>query len=530
MPASAQPAAPLVLRRLREARRRLTTQRILEAAVTAAVALTGVICVFAFLHHGYFGGGLIAVGLTAVIRAGVTRPTLVQTAALLDARAHTRDRFQTAFDFAARTVRTPLETLALEECDLFAHDFPVARWTPICLPRFTRWLLVPLAALALLSWSSFSLRPKEPTATELAVAQHAAKLQKIAATLRAADAITPSPDLTSVAHALEKSAQRLKTADPSSDAAKQKAALREMSSLEAMLDAMRAAREQPVSPAELSALAAALAANDATKSAADAMRAGELGAAGSQLEKLLQSLKDRPDADAALQQLARSLQEQADKLTAAQRNEIARQMQAAGQGAQSGQSRLSQQALSRLAQLLRQAGQNGAGSPSSGQDGSPGRPMTDRELQSLADALENMKNGLRPGGAGKSESPEANSTLTLVEPPSKDANASAGLLPAGHPGGEHDLGHGDSPFGKEPAPEVKAQGPATRLSGAQGESGESLQQFIGAASDGARATRAYREGFERLVPAAQNAVEQENIPLGSRAFVRRYFENIRPTE
>lgn len=534
MTAVAPPAATLVLRRLREARRRLIAQRFLRAAAVSAIIGASAICVLAFARHGQLVAVVVVAALAAAIHTGLTRPTLAETAALLDARADARDRFRTALDFGQRTARTPLESLALDECDRFARDFPVARWTPIRLPRVAAWLLLPLGALALLSWGAFSPRPKAPTATDSAVAQHAAELQQIAATLRSADAKTPSPDLARVADAMEKSAQRLKTADPSSDAAKQKAALREMSSLEAMLNAMRAARDQPVSPAELSALAAALAANDATKPAADALRAGELGAAASQLEKLLQSLNDRPDSGAALQQLARSLQEQADRLTDAQKNEIARQMQAAGQGAQGGQSALSQQALSRLAQLLRQAGQNGAGSPSAGQGAGPGRPMTDRELQSLVDAMENMKNGLRPGGApgglGHPGEPDANSPLAIIDSFSKDANASAGLLPAGQPGSERDAGHSDSPFGKDPAPAVKAQGPATRLSGAQNDGGESLQQFIGAANDGSRATRAYREGFERLVPAAQNAVEQENIPLGSRAFVRRYFENIRPTE
>lgn len=508
------PPATLVLRRLREARRRLIAQRFLQAMAVAAIVGASVVCGLAFAHQGQAGAVLAAAALAAVVRAGLTRPTLARTAALLDARANTRDRFQTALEFGHRTPRTPLETLALDECDRFARDFSVARWTPIRVPRFAGWLLVPLSALAFLSWGG----PKAPAAPDAALVQPAAELQKIAGALR--EAKTPSPDLARIAEALEKSAQRLKTADPASDAEKQKTALREMSSLEAMLNVLRAARDQPVSPAELSALAAALAANDAAKPAADALRAGELAAAASQLEKLLETLKDRPG---ALQQLARSLQEQADKLTGAQKNEIARQMQAAGQGAQAGQSSLSQQALSRLAQLLRQAGQNGAGSPSTAQ----GRPMTDRELQSLLDALENLKNGLRPGGAGQ---PGADSSLATIESFSKDASASAGQLPADQPGSERDAGHSDALFGKDAAPEVKPQGPATRLAGAQGEGGESLQQFIGAASDGSRATQAYREGFERLVPAAQNAVEQENIPLGSRALVRRYFENIRPTE
>ncbi len=512
-----------VLPRLREARRRLMAQRALDGAAAAALATLSALCFIEAFQRGLLPPRASVATVTAIVlgaaalRSLLGRLTLAQTAAFLDVRAGARDRFGTALDFSRRASPTRFETLAIDECERFAREFPVRRWTPIHLPRFTAWILLPLAALALLS--SFSPRPKTPTPLDAAVSQRAAELQKIAAALRQDDA--KNPDLARMAEAMQKSAQRLMAAEPSSDSEKLKAALREMSSLEAMLNAMRAARDQPVSPAELSALAAALAANDGAKSAADAVRAGELGAAASQLEKLLQTLKERPDSSAALQQLAQSLQEQADKLTAAQKNEIARQMQAAGQGARAGQSSLSQQALSRLAQLLRQAGQTGAGSP--------GRPMTDRELQSLADALENMKNGLRPGGASKPGEghPAAGAALAIVE--SGNPNASTGQIPTGQPGSEHDAGHSDPLLGASPEPKVKPQGPATRLTGAPGE-GESMQQFIGAANDGSRATRAYREGFERLVPSAQNAVDQEKIPLGSRAFVRRYFENIRPTE
>ena len=50
----------------------------------------------------------------------------------------------------------------------------------------------------------------------------------------------------------------------------------------------------------------------------------------------------------AVIQLAQSMQEQAAKLTEPEKNEVARQMQQAAQGAQSGQAQLSQQALQRL--------------------------------------------------------------------------------------------------------------------------------------------------------------------------------------
>ena len=50
------------------------------------------------------------------------------------------------------------------------------------------------------------------------------------------------------------------------------------------------------------------------------------------------------------------------------------------------------------------------------------------------------------------------------------------------------------------------------------------------AGAGGKATAAYRDLYGVMAPAAQDAVEQENIPLGARVYVRKYFEAIRPPE
>ena len=50
------------------------------------------------------------------------------------------------------------------------------------------------------------------------------------------------------------------------------------------------------------------------------------------------------------------------------------------------------------------------------------------------------------------------------------------------------------------------------------------------AGDKSKAARRYKELYNAMAPAAENAVEQENIPLGSRFFIKRYFESIRPKE
>jgi hypothetical protein len=547
------PSVESVRRSLRAARRRLLAQRTIHWLCIGAIGFAG--CLLAqgvakvllgapWRFQSPWTWAALAVSILAAL-AGVARdwPTLAQVAAALDARARTRDRFQTALDFSARAERSPLEDLALAECTRFAAGFAVRQWIPIRPPRLERlvWIAAPLsAALGLLVWldSAILHQPAKRTALDAAVDQRAAELQKIADKLRQSPEQAKSPELDKIAEEMKKSAERLKDR-PGADDQKLKAALGELSSLEAMLNALKAARDQQVSPGELAALAAALEASEQTRQAAEALKAGQLEEAASQLEKLLQQMKEQGDPQQTLQQLAKSMQEQAGKLTEKEKNEVARQMQQAAQGAQSGQVQLSQQALQRLSELLRHAGRNGANRPGqSGSQSGPGQPMTERQLQDLLNALANMKEGLRPGegGAGTPGGAEegqgaGKQSLAVIESFSNKSGAdpSGGQKPGGQPGSEHDEGHGEQIFADKSPGAPKAQGPAKRIEGLLGE-GETLQQLVGASGDASKSNRQYRELYDAMAPAAQEAVEQENIPLGSRFFIRRYFENIRPRE
>ncbi len=49
----------------------------------------------------------------------------------------------------------------------------------------------------------------------------------------------------------------------------------------------------------------------------------------------------------------------------------------------------------------------------------------------------------------------------------------------------------------------------------------------GAASEGV-ATQAYRDAVESAARAAEDAVYAEDIPLGYRLYVKRYFQTIQP--
>ncbi len=472
---------------------------------------------------------LLAALLGVVIWTLGSLPFLDEIIPWIDRRAGTHDRFHTALDFATRPQLTPLERLTLAECAHYAERFPVARWTPFGLPRTLLTLPVPLVALGMLVWHAalgIGQPPRDP-ALQAAVSKRADSLQKVAERLQQKDKQAPSPDLAKLAEAMKRSAQKLKESQRLSDEQKLKMSLAEMSSLEAMLNAMKqAAKEGKVSPGELAALAAALENNPQGKDAAEAIKSGQLEQAGDQLAKLAEQMSKQGDAEQALAQLAQSMQAQAAKLSEAERNEVARQMQQTAQAAQSGQASLSQQALQRLAEALRKAGKNGA-RQAKANSGAGGQPMTEQQLQDLLNALENMKEGDQPGGDSNAPGAGGQQSLASVQAFGKSRDGQqGGQQPNGAPGGEHDQGTNEHLFADKPS-DLSDKGAARRIEGALG-NGATLQELVGAASGPAKASRQYRDLYEAIAPAEQSSVEQENIPLGSRQLVRRYFENIRP--
>jgi hypothetical protein len=144
-------------------------------------------------------------------------------------------------------------------------------------------------------------------------------------------------------------------------------------------------------------------------------------------------------------------------------------------------------------------------------------------------ALENMKDGLQQGNGQPSPGDGNGSqrSLAMVESFGKPGNPGAGQAATGAPGSERDEG-AHNPLGDAAQPRPATAGPASRIEGILG-NGQSLEELVGANADRSKASRPYKELYQALAPAAQDAVEQEDIPLGSRPFIRRYFENIRPS-
>jgi hypothetical protein len=176
--------------------------------------------------------------------------------------------------------------------------------------------------------------------------------------------------------------------------------------------------------------------------------------------------------------------------------------------------------------MLRQMAQGKSGQQSGGKP-------SQQTLESLLSALQNMKFGEGKEQQGSQPQPgePANGVKMLSFAkgnPNGPPSPGDPSLPSGQPGGERDTGTTDSPFGKDQNAAGK-DGQRQQINGRAGE-GESLQQSLLSAGDHSKSHRGYKNLYEAMAPAAQDAVLQENIPLGSRFLIKRYFESIRPQE
>jgi hypothetical protein len=186
---------------------------------------------------------------------------------------------------------------------------------------------------------------------------------------------------------------------------------------------------------------------------------------------------------------------------------------------------MTEQAMQQLRQMMEQMSKQGQqGNPDSGQQQ---RQMT---LQEMIAALESMKFG--EGGANQgSESQDVpngpqvsidsfGSTNPQGQPQLGNANQ-----PSGRPGSERDFGTTETPFGGKS--EEQEKGGELALKGRLGQ-GETLSMMMPSAADNSKAARRYKELVEAAAASAEDAVAQEDIPLGSRFLVKKYFESIRP--
>lgn len=460
--------------------------------------------------------------LASILIAWIRRPSLSQAAAAIDALGQTRDRFLTALSFSRDELEPGLPALAVEECSRFIRAGSFAPLVRLRVPRELPYLLVPAVALALLYWEArgtLTARAAETAAAKAEVEVTAKELEAMAREVEKANEMTQSEDLKKIAEELKRSAQELRAEAKTSEDA-EKSSLRELSELEKLVQEMQKQSSVPT-PAELRELAKALEKQEQTREAAQSMTAGDLAKAAEQLEQAMKDLAEAGD-EKTKEQIEQALKEAMQRLAEQKQmsealEKMAKQAQQQGENGKGGE-QLSKELSDLLKKLPSQAGK------SPGQ----GKPLTQEQLKNLLAALQNLKFGESQPGDGKPGEGEPKGLVAMQGSNPKPGEGGDPQMPSGQPGSERDTGTTDSPFGKEKGA-AATDGQQQSISGRLGQ-GETLRQFLPGVGDASKSKRRYKELYEAMAPAAEDAVVQENIPLGSRFFIKRYFESIRPKE
>jgi len=474
----------------------------------------------------------IEIFLLICIVAGraIFRPvTLSHAARILDRLAGTHNRARTALDFSQHPDH-PLRALAIEECTtwLSAHPLPEI---PRIAPRLRALWLIPFVSLCAIYFTPGAAgglsQPKTP------VDPVAEMLEQIQQEMEEA---IDQKDETRMQELAEQLKQLAVAPKIEADAAER---LREIAKLEAMLRNLRDQVERnEFSKESLEALARALEPTD--PKTAEALRSGDSQQAGRELERMLREMAERGNAERALRELAEAMGQQAAGMSEEEKSALTEQMEQAAALAASDEMRELQEKMQEIAEMLRQRGgpppnsSGGQQGESQSSQGGQQPPMTKEMLQQMLEALEQMKQQLQqqgeqgegegkngegqqqPAGLGQGEMP-----FPFPIPGGVDRGQPPG------PGSELDKGTTESETGDEPPVETKPEGPARLITGAP-TGGESSTEFIEASGDNSRADRDYKAVYEALEADRRDAMQREEIPPGSRVFLRRYFEAIRP--
>jgi hypothetical protein len=526
-----------LISRLRALRRRMLAQALVESFARALIVLS-LIALGLSVAERWQGTnipwrlmvpGSIAISLAwAALRTGMRSPTLGEIGALLDRLGATRDRWTTVLAFQ-NPGHDAVRRAAGMECEKYLAGRDFRPFLPWRVPLALVWSIAPLASIALLQWQVVELRAgiaHEQALAREEVSPHVARLATLAGALEKAREKHGEADLERIARELKRSAEMLRS-DAKDRTAATKAAMRELSRLEQLVRETQQDTAK-LSPDDLEALAVGLEQQEETAAAAEAIREGRNDDAARMLQKAaerLENVNDPVTAAQAEETLRKAMERLAQQRQISEAlREIAREMsQRTGQGSTGTM-------LQKLAQMLQKARPASGGAQQPGQAGNDSKG-TKPMLQKLLAALQNMKNGQPPGeprdGGTEGDNPGGQVLVQSFGDPAGDAMPGP-IAPAGNPGSERDASTTETPFGPERS-EMADNGGELRLRGQLGE-GESLSQLLPAAGGDDKARLRYKEIYDAMAPAAEDAMLQDSIPIGSRFFIKRYFESIRPAE
>lgn len=493
---------------LSRAQARMFASRTMEVFFRFGLAFLTFALVFASVYRifaghlppvvfGWLGLGIFLVGWLGWTAAAF--PRRLDVARQLDRLANFKDRFVTYLDFKLVLQPSACHELAIKQNAAEIVKLNLPECCPIRAPRLAVWLIVPVICfVSLWTYDRFSIPSIVVDAQlEKVLAGKSEELKKISEGLKKEAEVRKLNELQRLAQEMKSAAEQIKPHEGKSAEEMKKNALLEWSRLESKLAELSKSATE-ASSADLKQLADSLEQDPATANLAKMLRQQNLTGAMEELESMMGKAVNDPNA-------ARELQEMAQKM---------------------GQLQMSSEQMAELTKQMRQAA------------GGSQRSNVQQAAQSFSRMLLQMEKGRQQNqlaSRGLSAMQMAKSELTGLGPP-KGIMSGEGKKEGFGQGGDESrpdqkegtgIGTGTVKdiFG-DPT-KISVTKSAAKVEGEAGE-GASFENILRGAGEKTASTVEYRELFNNYAPEAEEAVFKENIPLGSKYYIKRYFEGIRP--
>ena len=440
------------------------------------------------------GAAVLAVGpLLGVIAGSLLRRDWHSAAVAVDAHYGLKDRAVTALAFADQAAASEMHIIQMGDALDHLRGIEPKSVVPMGASRSWRAALAATAAaVAVLAWPLAQPELQAgPAPTPEHIAAVAAEQQaKVAlATKALAETIQDLED--DQAKEDKKAADELrdklakKAEELTQEGTDEKEALAKLSEMMAAWQSFANELNVAALEGQMSSLGTALAASQAFEGAGKALMEGKLEKAAKELEKL-DEVKLTPKEEKALE----------EKL-----KQLAKQMGDAGQGSMG-------DAVAELAESLK-GGKGKVGNASRSLAKKINNAVKRRKASDLAFAqIEELKDAKcqcqNNGGA-------------RIKQPSKSNNPSNswGRAISGNTDGEKT--------------KLNGKRNEVQVNGTPGAEGESDVETTATPEARERASREYKQRYEKFKKASETVVDSEPIPLGQRQMVKKYFESIRPS-
>ena len=440
-------------------------------------------------------------------------PRWLAIAALVDQQCRLSDRVATAMELSAsegsRDAMTQLQAADAEQSLRNADLCRVSPWRPRTIIQPVLTVIAMIAVLAVSLQIPAALQANEEPADDRIVAAALDDLTASIEALGSSAELLDSDELRETAARLraQLSAQRVQPMEA-------RDALASISEMRMALSKEQRALDVKQMDRQLQNLASALASSSAFQTAAEALKQGDLQSAADELETVQPSAIDASEAQAA----ADKLQEVADAMKDAGFNSFSDKVSALSESLASEDAQNAARQAQELAQPIRKQ-----------QMVREMSQMLDRQLSDLAEARREIQRvGSCPICGGNCLPGQCQAEQQPGAAGSSVASAEEDLSSGGGGSQGNTAGTAAGRDVEAVASELEATLQMARLKGQLSSEGATSTETTTVLQEEATARRIAQEVYREYQQMSDAVLDEEEIPLGQKQMIRRYFESIRP--